>query len=126
MVLYGFKLSGAAFWSFIAEQLHELGYKPTKSYPDVWLQQAVKQNGFQYYEYVLCCVDDILFVSVNPMDTMNGIHNQFKLKYDMVDEIEDYLGAQLSEMGVNDGNGREFWSMSLTKYCLAAIINVEE
>ena len=44
----------------------------------------------------------------------------------MVAETEDYLGAQLSKMEANDGTGRQFWSISLEKYCQAAIPNVEE
>ena len=59
------------------------------------------------------------------MYRMNGIRNQFKLKDDNFAEPEDYLGAQLSKREANDGTGRQFWSMFLTKYFQAAIINVE-
>ena len=79
------------------------------------MQLALKQNGFQYYEYILYYVDDILCISANPKDTMNGAYNRFKLKYNMVTETEDYLGAQLSKMEANDGTGRQFWSISLEK-----------
>ena len=43
MALYGLKSPGAAFRSFLADQLHELGYKPTKADPNVWLRPAVKK-----------------------------------------------------------------------------------
>ena len=42
------------------------------------------------------------------MDTMNGIHNQFKLKDDMIANTEDYLSAQVSKMEANGGTGRQF------------------
>ena len=41
------------------------------------------------------------------MDTMNGIHNQFKLKDDMIADPEDYFSAQLSKMEANGGTGRQ-------------------
>ena len=35
--LYGLKSSGAAFRSFLAEHLHDIGYTPSKADPDVWM-----------------------------------------------------------------------------------------
>jgi len=60
--LYGLKTSGAAWKAAFAEKLAEMGYKSTKVGLDVWIQQAVKQNGFHYYEILLVYVDDILCV----------------------------------------------------------------
>ena len=45
------------------ETFYELGYTPTKADPDVWLLKAVKVDGFQYYDMVLCYFDDVLFIS---------------------------------------------------------------
>ena len=58
--LYELKTSIASFRYYLAQTLYELGYTPTKAYPDVWLQKYVKADGFQYYEMVLCYVDDVL------------------------------------------------------------------
>ena len=35
--LYGLKSSGAAFWAHLAETLHDIGFKPSKADPDVWM-----------------------------------------------------------------------------------------
>ena len=86
----------------------------------------IKLNGFQYYEYVLCYVDDILSISDKPLDTMYGLRNRFKMKGDKVAEPEDYLGAQLPKMHENGGTGIQFWLISSEKYCKAAILNVED
>ena len=51
--LYGLKLCGAAFRTFLAEQLHELGYRPSIDDPYIWMIPAVKPGGFMYYECVL-------------------------------------------------------------------------
>ena len=68
--LYGLKTSSASFWYYLAETLYELGYTPMKPDPDVWLRKAVKVDGFQYYEMVLCYVDYVLCISDYPMKTM--------------------------------------------------------
>ena len=61
--LYGLKSSGAAFRAHVAETLHDIGFKLTKADPDVWICPAVKLGGTEYYEYIMCYVDDILSVS---------------------------------------------------------------
>ena len=63
--LYGLKSSSAAFRAPLAETLHDIGFKPTKADPDVWIRPAVKPDGSEYYEYIMCYVDDILSVSLD-------------------------------------------------------------
>ena len=116
------KSAGAAFRALLAETLYDLGYVPTKADPDVWLRPAVKPDGFEYYEIVLCYVDDILSISVDPEATLKGLQATFKLKDDKIEKPEMYLGAQLDQMFV-DGN--ECWTMSAEKYIQASIKNVE-
>lgn len=54
---------------------------------------AVKSNGFKYYEYVLCYVDDVLCISEQAMEIMKGIHEKNKLKDDQIKEPGIDLGA---------------------------------
>ncbi len=122
--LYGLKSSGAAFRALLADTLHDLGYVPTKADPDVWIRPAVKPDGFEYYEMVLCYVDDVLAISHNPMETMQGIQGKFKLKNDKIVEPDIYLGAQLGKM--TTAEGVDCWTMSSDKYCKDAVENVEE
>ena len=42
----------------------------------------MKPDGSEYYEMVLCYVDDVLAISDMPMRMMDGIRNVFKLKDD--------------------------------------------
>lgn len=67
--IYVLKSAGAAFRSLLADTLMDIGYRPTKADPDVWLRPAVKPDGFQYYEMTLCYVDDILSMSHDPQAT---------------------------------------------------------
>ena len=80
------------------------------STPDVWLIPAVKPDGSEYYEMVLCYVDDVLEISNMPMRTMDGIRSVFKLKDEKLEVPYVYLGATLSQ--VETETGTKFWSMS--------------
>ena len=121
--LYGLKSAGAAFRSLLADTLSDMGYKPTKADPDAWIRPAVKSNGFEYYEMVLCYVDDILSISHQPHATLHALTNTFKLKDDKIEEPEMYLGAKLGKMTVD---GVECWTMSAEQYVTASVTNVEE
>ena len=122
--LYGLKSSGAAFRSFLAEHLYGIGFKSSLADADVWMRPAIKTNGFEYWEYILCYVDDILAISQNPSSIMQCIQRKFKLKDDKFEEPSNYLGAELSIM--DNEYGDQCWAMSSDKYCEALVTNVEE
>ena len=77
--LYGLKSSGAAIRALISETLYDIGYSPSKAYPDVLLRPAVKPDGFEYYEIILCYGDDVLSISHDAIKTTKGIQHKFKL-----------------------------------------------
>lgn len=58
------------------------------------------------------------------MDTIDGIRQVFKLKRDMAEKPDMYLGTQICE--VMTDNGTQCWSLSLEKYVKAAVNNVDE
>ena len=107
--LYGLKSAGAAFRSFLAITLDDMGFKPSDADPDVWLRPAVKPDKEEYYEYVLIYVDDILSISCAPRLIMDQISQYFKFKNDNVEPPEMYLGAKLKKRSM--GN-YEYWTMS--------------
>ncbi len=107
--LYGLKSSGVAFRAHLAATLYDLGYKPTKVDPDVWIQPASKPNGFKYYyEMLLVYMNDILCISADPKATMHGIQETFKLKDDKIEKPNTLLGAQLKEMSIG---GQMCWTV---------------
>ena len=123
MALYGLKSSGAAFRSKLAGVLHDMNYRPSLADPDVWMRPATKPNGFKYWEYILCYVDDVLVLSHQPQHSIDGITAVFKLKNDKAEKPDMYLGAQIEEVISNEGT--KCWTMSSVKYLKAAIDNVE-
>ena len=121
--LYGLKGSGAAFRAHLAENLHDIGFIPTRTDPDVWCRPAVKADGFEYYEYILCYVDDLLAISHDAQVVLKSVQDTFKFKDDKIDKPDVYLGTQLDKMSVD---GFEGWTMSSEKYVRSAIENIEQ
>ena len=122
--LYGLKSSGAAFRSFLAETLSDIGFKPSLADPDFWMRPAMKSNGFKYWEYILCYVDDLLCIHEDPSIALKQIKNNFKFKDDKMEEPDTYLGGDLSK--IDNVEGKPCWSMSSDKYCAALVKNVEQ
>ena len=82
--LYGLKRSGEVFRAFLEENLDKMGYQPSYTNPDLWLRREVKPDGFKYYAYILCYVDDVLCIYHNPQKSMKRIQGDFKLKDDKI------------------------------------------
>jgi hypothetical protein len=121
--LYGLKSSGVAFRALLSETLEGMGYAPTRADPDVYLQKAVKPDGFPYYEMVICYVDDILVISHMPKATTDEFKLTFKIKDNKIEEPEMYLGAILKRKVMN---GAECWTMTSNDYVNTAVKNLEK
>lgn len=120
--LYGLCGAGASFRSFLASKLDDLGFTPCVADPDVWMRAAVRSNGDEYYEYMLCYVDDLLCVSENPEATLKDLGKTFQFKNDEIKEPDMYLGATLKRRTLN---GVQRWSITSDEYLKAAIENLE-
>lgn len=125
--LYGLKSSGAAWRALFCSTLHELGYKPCRGDPDVYIRKAVKPCGEYYYEMLFVYVDDILHIShhktIQENDTMQAIGNIYMLKEDSLKPPEVYLGANIGM--VIDETGTKMSYMSATDYIGGALKTVE-
>jgi len=97
--MYGLKSSGAAWHAKFSETLRDMGYLPTYSDPDVWYRPATKNNGFEYYDYILVYVDDILVVSAELMPIMKTIQQAYRLK-ETTAPPTDYLGAKIKTWSI--------------------------
>jgi len=62
---------------------------------------TLKGDGEEYYEYILCYVDDIVCMSMNAKEVMAEIGKQFKFKKDKVEPPESYLGARLRKRNLD-------------------------
>ena len=75
----------------------------TKGDPDVCIRPAVKPDGTEYYEMVLCYVDNVLEISATPMKTIEGIKSVFNFKGDKAEVPHMYLGASIQKVETADG-----------------------
>jgi hypothetical protein len=122
--LYGLKSAGASFRNHLADYMRELGYQSCKADADVWLKAETRpSDGFKYYSYVLCYVDDVLCVHHDAMQQIRAIDKRFPLKKGSVGDPDIYLGAKLRKVTLP--NGVEAWSMSPSKYVQEAVRNVK-
>ena len=79
-VLYGLKSSGAAFHAHLADCMRSMGYTSCRGDNDPWMKPETDPDGYKYYSYILCYVDDVLVVHHDAMTTLMKIDKYFKLK----------------------------------------------
>ena len=95
--LYGPKSSGAAFREFLAEKLDDMVFKSSIADPDVWMREATKSDGEEYYEYILVYIDDLLAISSDARSFIPEVAENFKLKKDKIDLPEIYIGGRIDK-----------------------------
>jgi hypothetical protein len=120
--LYGLKSSGARWRDHMAATLRSAGYQSCYADPDVWMKPNTKPDGFKYWEYVLCYVDDVLVISHDPKKVMDYLDSCYTMKAGSVKEPDEYLGAQIRKHNLD---GKEVWAMSSDLYVKRAIADVE-
>jgi hypothetical protein len=97
--MYGLKSSGAAWHAQLSETLYSMGFMPSLADPYVWYKAACKENGLEYYEYILVYVDDILAISHSPKIIMETIRKQYRLK-DEPTAPKQYLGVVIKKWSI--------------------------
>ena len=123
--LYGGKSSGADFWRHLRTCMQHLGFVSCKADGDIWMRPTQKENGQDYWEYVLLYVDDALCISERGTEVLEKeIGKYFYIKEGTVGPPNIYLGNKVSKVVLE--NGVEAWSFSSSQYVQAAVNNVEE
>ena len=102
--LYGLQGSGKAWHSKFADDLYNLGFKPSKADPDLWMRKMD-----DHYEYIATFVDDVTIFSKDPYKILNTLKKKYDFKN--VGEPEYYNGADLSQ----DPHTKN-WTMSAKTY----------
>mmetsp|Transcript_5914 Transcript_5914/g.9072 ORF Transcript_5914/g.9072 Transcript_5914/m.9072 type:complete len:94 (-) Transcript_5914:1228-1509(-) len=80
----------------LADCIWDMGYRPSKADPDVWLKPAIMPDGSRYYSMLLCYLDDVISINMKPRVAIDGIEAVFKLRNDTAEVPEMYLGGGLS------------------------------
>jgi hypothetical protein len=117
--MYGLKSSGAAWHAQLSTTLNDMNFTPSKADPDVWMRAACQPNGYEYYEYILVYVDDLLVVSHAPELIMETIRKAYRLKEEPAPP-STYLGATVKPWSIPNET-RHVWSMNSQHYIKEAI-----
>ena len=107
--------------------LRKMGFIGNRAGPDFWMKPASKLDGTEYYQYVICYVDDVAVAMENPKEFMDELGRRFTLKDRSVKEPDMYLGADVKKWYIAESEkpGKVRWAMSSTKYTKQAIADVE-
>ena len=87
------------------------------------MRVAYKEGGSSFYEYVLCYVDDLLCISMNPATILGCVEHTYQLK-DKPFKAECSIGATIKEFYFQ-GDAKPRWAMSSNEYIKNAIKTVE-
>ena len=102
--------------------MRQIGYTSCKADPDLWLKEETRpDDGFRYYSYILCYVDDILCIHHDAMTILKKIDRYLPLKPSSDGDPDIYLGAKLRQTRLP--NGIWAWGISPSKYVVQAIKN---
>ena len=100
--LYVLKRSGDAWRGKLAETLMSLGYKSSEADDDVWIKRDFNPNGYPYYKYRLCYVDDLIHVGFNPKEGIDALNIIYLLK-EGFGTPDRYLGANVENVRLKYG-----------------------
>jgi hypothetical protein len=117
--MYGLKSSGAAWHAQLSSTLMSMNFQPSLADPDVWIHAASKRDGYEYYEYILVYVDDLIVISHDPGKAMQTIQTAYRLKEEPTPP-KTYLGATIKDWYV-PGDSRHVWSMNCQHYLNAGL-----
>ena len=86
------------------------------------MNRDFKPNGYPYYNYTLCYVDDLLQICFKPKEDMDALNMIYRLK-EGFGPPDRYLGANVEKLQLKDG--RVVWSTNCVDYLKSAIENVD-
>ena len=92
--LYGLAGSSRAYMDFFADTLLNLGFKPSRVDPDLWMKPNKDGDG---YDYIATHVDDLIIVGKTPQEYIALIEQEFALR-NVESEPQYYLGTSLTRM----------------------------
>ena len=74
--------------------------------PDVWMQPAKRNNGLDYYEYILLYTNDCLNLSENAEQVLQkDLWQYFTLKEESIGPPKIYLGGSVRKVQLDNGVG---------------------
>ena len=88
--LYGTRSGGACWHDKFFDILHDMGFKPSKADPDIWMKSS---KDASHYEYIAVYVDDLAICMKDPKSFCDTLKEKYKLKLKGVGPINFHLGC---------------------------------
>jgi hypothetical protein len=105
--LYGQRTSGASWHESFSDTLRDMGFKPCKADPDVWMRDLGT-----HFEYVCVYVDDIMHMSKDPRAFFHDLEHKYGYHLKGVGKPTYHLGGDF----FRDADGTLAWgAMSYVK-----------
>ena len=101
---------GSSSCASLAQVLKDLDSVSTLTDPDVWIQEAVREDVFKHYEMLFVYVDNILAVSHKATDVIKEITAFYRAKEGSIKPTDIYLSANIMKVKIPDS--RELWGSS--------------
>ena len=103
--------------------MDHMRYQSCLADPDLWFWILKLDDGTDYYEYILPCVDDCLMISEHPDQVLTRLGKYFPFKPESVCPPKLYFGGKLSKMDLP--NRVVAWTISTSKYIQSTLKNIE-
>ena len=112
--LYGTRSGGACWHDKLFDILHQMGFKPSKADPDIWMKSSKDGN---HYEYIAVYVDDLAICMKDPKSFCHTL-KEYNLKLKGVGPISYHLGCGYTrdEDGTLVADPRKYVKMILESY----------
>jgi len=77
-----------------------MGFTPCEADPDVWMCLGTKPDGTLYYKYVLCFIDNVSIISIDPDGISGELKEHFNLKevFDLAPNVNATLALPLDSL----------------------------
>ena len=121
--LYGTAAAGRDFRDHLRDCMWHMKYQPCHADPDLWMRQGIRDNGEEYWEYMLLYVDDALAIQEHAKRAIDELGKYFQIKEGSVGPPKLYLGGKISMVQLP--NGVEAYAISTSRYVQEAVKNVE-
>jgi hypothetical protein len=89
--LYGLRSSGLRWHERFADTLRDLGFKPCKADPDIWMRPTENR-----YEYIAVYVDDLAIIAKDPETITKLLVEKYNYKLKGVGPIDYHLGGNFA------------------------------
>ena len=84
--------------------MDKMGFESCKADPDILFRSDIKDDGTDYYQYVLLYTDDILAIMQKPEDFIrHDLGKRFVVKPKYIGPPTQYLGNKVSYVTLDNG-----------------------